>query len=92
MKRARQIVIGILASLALGLSGVSAHAHPGGAAGMGPGAMAAGEPHEQARAAGAHHGRMAQMHQQGQRAEQHRAMAGATGDCPMGAQQGNHSH
>ena len=50
MKHARQVVTGIFASLALGLT-VSAHAHPGAAAGMGPEAVAASGPQQQAQAA-----------------------------------------
>lgn len=97
MKRVKQVAVGILASLTLGLGALSAQAQPDvtgatntgmmGPAGHGqPGQMAAGQ-----------HGRMSQAQQGAQDHGQHGAASAgpAVGGCPMAAQhmsQNKHSH
>lgn len=104
MKRAKQVAVGILASLAFGLAALSAHAQPDAARTTEARMMGPGGHGQQGHAAG-QKGRMGQGQQGAQGHMQHGAQGhekhGETGagpqasNCPMATQktaQSTHSH
>ena len=94
MTQSQKIAAGVLMSVSLGLSALSAHAHPGGTGGTGSGMMRGAGQHQEKGAAG-HAARMGQGHQGSHGHAQHGASGAGQAGCPMAAHRAadtTHSH